>query len=100
MLVSRVGIHIFHHHDSFSTVKSIALKKSNSSVPLFSIYHSEPNCALCKLDAFQEILISAAFIFIFFLVFEKSVYQFLFSESLQFLFLKKSRGPPSMLSIA
>ncbi|HWZ22677.1 MAG TPA: hypothetical protein VNW06_08490 [Cytophagaceae bacterium] len=100
MLVGRVGIHIFHHHDSFSRVESVALKKSNPSAPILSTYHSEVDCALCKLDTFQEVFSNAVTAFVFFLVFGKPVYQFLLEDSVQFLVAKKSRGPPFILSIA
>jgi hypothetical protein len=93
ILTGRVGMHIFHHHESSY------VSKTESSSAVF-VEYSETDCLLCKLDVFQEILINALLVFFFLLVFEKTDYQFLFLKLKQFLFFKNSRGPPFAIAVS
>jgi hypothetical protein len=100
MLVGRVGIHIFHHHETISNTELIAFKKAHPGTPILADAKSDVDCALCKLDAFQEISINALASFIFLLFFGKPFYNFLLSDLTAFSFFTKSRGPPSFVSMA
>jgi hypothetical protein len=99
MMVSRIGIHIFHHHESTSSVESITLKNAVTLLPSVSD-HDEADCMLCKLDSFQEILTEEILPFIFVALTGKAVYRFLLKNSLSFSFLKQNKGPPVFTSVA
>jgi len=96
-LIGRVGIHLFHHHETtfFSNQKF-----SKKTLNLFSEEKSDVDCLLCKLDTFQEVIVFQIIPFVFFLYFEKCRYKFLVSTIINFSFLSKSRGPPAFNSVA
>jgi hypothetical protein len=89
MLVGRVGLHILHHHE---------FSKENKHLTGVSISAEESeaaDCALCKLDTFQDIAIGSIAIFIFIITVVKPVYHFLLATVEQFSFFAKNRGPPA-----
>jgi hypothetical protein len=100
ILVGRVGIHIFHHHETTSGTGQISFTKAPSENLVFTSTESDVDCALCKLDAFQEISLSTFAGFIFLLFFAKPFYHFFLSDLTTFSFFTKNRGPPSFISIA
>ena len=99
-LVGRVGIHIFHHHEVISNTERSSFTKAHSENPVLTEAENDLDCALCKLDAFQEFSLDTFVGFIFLLFFSKPFYHFFLSDLITFSFFTKSRGPPSFASIA
>jgi hypothetical protein len=89
ILIGRVGLHVFHHHEFAAEYKSIA------GLSLSTVDNEAADCALCKLDTFQVIAIEATALFVFFLTVTKPNFYFYLSEAEQLLFFKNSRGPPA-----
>jgi len=99
VLTGRVGIHIFHQHES-SASSAVVAKTQDSSAPVLIADDSEADCLLCKLDSFQVLAIEQVLLFSFFLAVSKPAYSFLLTAFSQFSFFTKSRGPPAFASIS
>jgi hypothetical protein len=100
MLAGRVGIHIFHHHESRISSELATFKQVHPSTAFLTDAENDADCAICKLDAFQEIALNAFAGFTFLLIFGKPFYRFFLSDLTFFSFFTKSRGPPSFAAIA
>lgn len=92
MLVGRVGLHVFHHHEFSQENKPLA------GVSISAEESEAADCALCKLDTFQVVAIESITIFIFFITLVKPVSHFLLATIEQVSFFAKNRGPPTRLT--
>ncbi len=96
MLIGRVGLHVFHHHEEETGGNANVL----SGISLHAGQDKEAaDCALCELDTFQELAIEALTVFVFFVTVVKPVHRFLLTELPQLSFFAKSRGPPSPVAV-
>ena len=99
MLVGRVGIHIFHHHDSTAKAGMYITKSASEVLPLVAEHNSEADCKVCKLDTFQALFLEALIPFVFLVIVAKPIYTLLFSDLIHFSIFSKSRGPPFSLTV-
>ena len=100
MLVGRVGIHVFHHHESTAKAGISIAKTAGEVLPIVAEHNSEADCMLCKLDTFQALFLEVFIPFVFLVIVAKPIYTLLFSDLVHFSIFSKSRGPPFSLSIA
>ena len=94
MLVSRVGIHVFHHHNPLHSNEASKVSIVTGSLSVAASEAIDVDCLLCKLDSFQELFIEALIPFVFLTILWKPIYKGLFSTLVNFSIFSKSRGPP------
>lgn len=99
VLTGRVGIHLFHQHES-AAASSLVSKTHDSSSTFLIADDNEADCLLCKLDTFQALAIEEIVLFAFFMAAVKPVYSFLLTAFSKFSFFTKSRGPPAFAFIS